>query len=281
MTTALDYFALLVCDDQGFPLIEAVSSLAQDEDPQLDLQALQVQLDQWSSRLARRLPADAAAVHKLRVLNRFFFEDLGFTGQVNDPADPHNWYLHHVMQKRSGSAVVLALIYMELAAQNGLRVHGVAFPGQFLLKLTTSQGEVVMDPLNGQSLSREDLSELCQPWRDRWLSKGAPEVPLGYLLQAASPREILVYLLRQLKDHLVLDDDLTRLVPLLNRLVLVLPEAWAERRDRGLALVEGGHYLQAIEDLELYLTQMPGAEDSQAIAHLVGELRDAENRRQP
>ena len=39
-------------------------------------------------RLKARLPADAGQVHKLRLLNRYFFQELGFSGNANDYYDP-------------------------------------------------------------------------------------------------------------------------------------------------------------------------------------------------
>ena len=60
--SALDYFATLVGSDQQFPLMEAAISVAQDEYPQLDLQAVLSEVDQLQSRLHRRWRGDQAGV---------------------------------------------------------------------------------------------------------------------------------------------------------------------------------------------------------------------------
>ena len=70
--------------DEHFPLLEAAASLAQDEYPDLDVQQVLGDVDQLLARLKRRLPADAAPLHRLRSLNQFFFHDLSFGGNVND-----------------------------------------------------------------------------------------------------------------------------------------------------------------------------------------------------
>lgn len=62
--TALEYFASLVQSDEQFPLLEAAASLAQDEYPELDIQEVLDHVDQLSSRLKKRLPADAGALQK-------------------------------------------------------------------------------------------------------------------------------------------------------------------------------------------------------------------------
>jgi regulator of sirC expression with transglutaminase-like and TPR domain len=61
----------------------------------------------------------------------------------------------------------------------------------------------------------------------------------------------------------------------MERLVVLLPDDWDERRDRGLARAELGDADGAVEDLLVYLAQCPGADDARAIDARVAELRDA------
>jgi regulator of sirC expression with transglutaminase-like and TPR domain len=71
--TALEYFASLVADDASLSLVEAAVSIAQDDFPGLDTQAVLAEIDALAVRLKRRFPADAVPVQRLRWLNRFFF----------------------------------------------------------------------------------------------------------------------------------------------------------------------------------------------------------------
>src|SRR6476646_4156582 len=97
MIKSLDYFAALVQQDESIPLFEAALSIAQDVVPGLDLTASQVELDTLAARLQRRLPSDASHVQKLRLLNHFFYQELGFAGNLNNFYDPGNSYLHCVL----------------------------------------------------------------------------------------------------------------------------------------------------------------------------------------
>src|SRR5690606_4595347 len=117
-----------------------------------------------AARLKQRLPDDASHLQRLRMLNHYFYNELGFSGNVNDYYNPDNSYLHRVMHSRRGIPISLAVIYMELAQQIGLHVQGISFPGHFLMKLTIPAGQVVLDPFNGTSLSREELEERVQPY---------------------------------------------------------------------------------------------------------------------
>ena len=163
MIKPLDYFAALVQQDDAIPLFEAALSIAQDEDPALDLTACMVELDKLAIQLKRRLPSDVGQIPKLRLLNQFFYQELGFAGNVNDYYDPNNSYLHKVLLSRRGIPISLAVIYMELAQQVGLNVRGISFPGHFLMKLSVKNGDIVLDPFNGASLSREELEERLEP----------------------------------------------------------------------------------------------------------------------
>jgi regulator of sirC expression with transglutaminase-like and TPR domain len=59
--------------------------------------------------------------------------------------------------------------------------------------------------------------------------------------------------------------------------VILLPEAWAEYRDRGLAHAEQGNTGEAVRDLEIYLVHAQDALDIDAIADRVADLRRAKN----
>ncbi|MBX3645995.1 MAG: transglutaminase family protein [Rubrivivax sp.] len=263
--TALQYFASLVAEDPGFALLEAAISVAQDYYPGLDPQGVLAQVDALGERLKRRVPADAVALQKLRFLNRYFFQDLGFAGNVNNYYDPRNSYLHEVLAMRRGIPITLALLYIELATHIGLSARGVSFPGHFLVKLRTGKGEVVIDPLTGQSLSRSDLEERLTPYRRARGLTGDFEIPLGLFLQAAAPREVIARLLRNLKEIHRSADDAPRLLAVCERLVVLLPQAWDERRDRGLARAALGMDDAAAADLAAYLEHQPDAEDAPAL----------------
>jgi regulator of sirC expression with transglutaminase-like and TPR domain len=221
--SALDYFASLVADDASLSVVEAAAAIAQDEFPDLDTQSVLAEIDTLAVRLKQRIPADAVPLQRLRWLNRFFFQELGFAGNVNNYYDPANSYLHRVLNTRRGIPITLAVLYIELATQIGLTARGVSFPGHFLVKLKMPQGEVVIDPFTGQSLSREELDELLLPYkRNRGLT-GEFDAPLGLFLQAAQPRDVVARMLRNLKEIHRSAEDWLRLLAVLHRLVVLLP----------------------------------------------------------
>jgi regulator of sirC expression with transglutaminase-like and TPR domain len=273
---SLEYFATLVQEDDSIPLFEAALSIAQDVEPQLDLAATQAEVDALAARLQRRLAADASHVQKLRLLNHFFYRELGFAGNVNDYYDPDNSYLHRVISTRRGIPISLAVLYMEIAQQIGLNVKGVSFPGHFLMKLSLQSGDIVLDPFNGVSLSREELEERLEPYFEQQSYPGA--IPLAYYLHAAHPREILVRMLRNLKALFVEHKRWQRLLGVQQRLVILLPDEIAEKRDRGLAFANLECPTAALDDIEAYLAERPYASDSDSLRKKLPELREASRR---
>ena len=228
--TALEYFASLVQSDAHFPLLEAAASLAQDEYPELDIQEVLDQVDQLAGRLKQRLPADAGALHKLRLLNKFFFEEYGFAGNLNNYYDPDNSYLHVMLRTRRGIPISLAVLWLELALSLGLHAQGVGFPGHFLVKVRLPfphEGQVVIDPFSGESLSKEDLSERLAPLHTESglvLDGAVSDELLKHYLRAATPREIVARMLRNLEEVYTSHQDPERLAMVRQRLAVLLPQ---------------------------------------------------------
>jgi len=231
--TALGYFAALVQSDAHFPLLEAAASLAQDEYPTLDIEEVVLeQVDLLLKRLRQRLPADAAALHKLRLLNQFFFDELGFGGNRNNYYACENSFLSEVLRTRLGIPISLAVLWLELAQGIGLDAKGVGFPGHFLVKVRLPyphEGHVVIDPFDGQSLSKEELIERITPLHTQsgLLREGqsVSDDLLAHYLRAATPREILARMLRNLEQLYLSEADAERLQQVRQRLAVLLPNA--------------------------------------------------------
>ena len=186
----LDYFALLIRDDDSIPLLEAAASLALDECPGLDLQQTLSAVDALSESLSHRCRGVSTEVQRLERALQFFYETAGFGGNTDDYYDPANSYLHRVIETRRGIPITLAVLFAELARGIGLEVEGVGFPGHFLVRVDLHAGMVVIDPFTGTSLDREELDRRCAPYG----------LSAQRLLQPASSRQILIRMLNNLHE---------------------------------------------------------------------------------
>ena len=271
----LEYFATLVQSDDNFPLLEAAVSIGHIQAPEMDVQGVLSEVDGWLVRLHRRVASDAAPLARLMALNQFFYKDLGFGGNLNDYYATGNSYIHSLVESRRGIPISMAVVWLELAQGIGLTATGVSFPGHFLIKISLPMGQAVIDPLSGQSFSGEKLSEMLEPYR---LTQDF-EVPLGLYLQAAPARDVLARMLRNLKEIFKSQKQWTHWLEVQERLIVLMPEAWTEYRDRGLAHAALGNHSQALADLEHYLAHVQDVVDVDAIARQVEMLRNELGRR--
>ena len=272
MITPLDYFSALVRQDDSIPLFEAAVALAQDTDPQLDVGAVQAELDTLTERVRKRIPVDAGPVQKVQLLNQYFYRELGFGSNLNNYYDPDNSYLHRVLKTRRGIPISLAMLYVDMAQQIGLDVKGISFPGHFLMKLSIPSGDIILDPINGASLSREELEDRLEPYVEQIRRSGKP---LAQYLDAAPAREILVRMLRNLKSLYLDQTRWQQLLDVQQRLLILLPGDMTERRDRGLAFSHLDCPQAALEDFQAYLAQRPTAADAQDIRDKLPMLKQA------
>jgi len=278
---SLEYFSTLVSTgepEEGIPLTEAAMALAQDVYPALDLAEIQSTIDRLAATLRARIARDASAQQRLRALNNYFFTELGFSGNRNDYYDPDNSYLNRVLERRRGIPISLAVIYMEIGQQIGLALRGVSFPGHFLVKLKVRDGDIFLDPYTGQSLSREELEERLSQFFDQRGMDVPTDLAMIPSIEEASPRDILIRMLRNLKNIYHDRKEFERLLEVQQRLVVLLPEAASERRDRGLIFAQLECPRAAVEDLSYYLLAKPEAPEAEEIRHTSSVRRDATGR---
>ena len=144
------------------------------------------------------------------------------------------------------------------------------------MKLSVQSGDIILDPFNGNSLSREELEERLEPFVAPH-SNGI-ELVLDPYLQPAPKRDILVRMLRNLKTVFLEQHLWQRVLAVQERLVILLPDDIIERRDRGLAYTRLDCPQAALQDLEMYLAHRPYAADAETLRRRLLALRDAVKR---
>jgi regulator of sirC expression with transglutaminase-like and TPR domain len=211
---ALDYFRMLVDDAASIPLLEAAASLALDAYPTLDLQSSLAEFDRMARRLGDECRHESTQAGRLKRALRFFYVTQRFAGNAHAYYDPDNSYLHRVIETRRGIPITLAVLFAELAGHVGLEVDGIAFPGHFLLRVNLHEGMVVVDPFTGRSLDREELERRAAPHG----------VAAERLLHPASPRQILIRMLNNLRSIHASQGEADRLEKVLARLRILQAE---------------------------------------------------------
>ena len=256
--------------DTNIDVAEAALLIALDEYPALNVAAYRARIDDMAVTLKRRLRADISTGDSILALNRYLFEELGFSGNGADFYDPRNSYLNDVLDRRLGIPITLSLVYIEIGRRCGLALHGVSFPAHFLVKCVVRDGAIVLDPYGkGACLGMEELQQ-----RLHAVSPGAaPQADaVKSLLATAGPRDILIRILRNLKGiHLNKPDPLKALA-VANRILDLAPDAAAEHADRGQIYLELECFRAALADFEESLRLAPKADGADAIRSRIAEI---------
>ncbi len=265
MSHSLEPFAqLLGGDDSRIDLARACLMIAQDAYPGLDVDRYLGEIERMAIRLRARMPQANAAEERVVALNQFLFDDLGYWGNTDDYYDPRNSYLNEVIDRKTGTPISLSILYMELGRRIGLPLEGVSFPGHFLVRLRLRGGTLVLDPFAGGTPQSE--AELRERLR-RVIPEGAAggvavgELPLEQFLEPASNRQILARVLRNLKGIYREKDKPERMLEVLNRMLVVAPDASSELRDRGYVYRRLECWRPALKDLSNYVEREPEAPD--------------------
>jgi len=238
--------------------------IAQDAYPGLDVDRYLGEIERMAIRLRTRMPQSNAAEEKVVALNQFLFDDLGYWGNTDDYYDPRNSYLNEVIDRKTGTPISLSILYMELGRRIGLPLEGVSFPGHFLVRLRLRGGMLMLDPFaGGAPQSENELRERLQRVIPEGVAGGVAvaDLPLEQFLEPASNRQILTRVLRNLKGIYREKDRPERMLEVLNRMLVVAPDASSELRDRGYVYQRLECWRPALKDLRDYVEREPEAPD--------------------
>jgi len=246
--------------EEKIELGRAALTIALTDYPNLDVLNYLARIDRLAAEVARRLDSEADIYRSLAALNYVLFKQYGFNGNRADYFDPRNSFLNEVIERKTGIPITLSVLYMEVAKRVGLTLDGVGFPGHFLVKCVGDGEEIVIDSFNsGEIKSREDIDKMLAD-----LYGGKVSFHNDFLAPSTK-KNILKRMLANLKAIYINRNDLTKSLPVLDRLLILDPDSAEDARDRGVVYLRLECYAQAREDLETYLRLRPDAEDAMLV----------------
>ncbi|MHB1168210.1 MAG: SirB1 family protein [Longimicrobiales bacterium] len=265
------FAAVVAQQEDDIDLALAALLVAAEEYPQLLPEPYLRRLDLLAERVRDRLDEETAPLVILQELSRVLFEEEGFRGNAEAYYDPRNSFLNDVLDRRVGVPLTLSLLYLEVGWRLGLPLHGVNFPGHFLVRYDGEALKLLIDPFQKGEIRFEDEA---QELLDR-VYGGTVSLQPSYL-RPAGRKDILVRLLSNLKGIYLNTRDDRRALAATERILLVRPDAAEEVRDRGMLLARLGFADDALQELRDYLTRAPGADDAERVRLLIRELGGSE-----
>jgi len=193
------------CDE--IDLAQMALLIAVAEYPDLDVKEELRALDSLAAGASRSLGQETDPLARANALSEYLFDEVGFSGNREDYYDPRNSFLNEVLSRRLGIPITLSLVYIEVGKRLGMHLVGVGMPGHFLVRFSSGQEDLVIDPFHGGILLSEkecvqrlqDIAGVAVPWDRSYL---AP----------VSNRELIERILRNLRGIYVRRRDPPRVL---------------------------------------------------------------------
>ena len=250
--------------DEAIDLADAALLLGALDLPSAPLERYRTHVSRLSADVAALAHADEAPERRRCHLNAVLFEAHRYEGDSESYDAPENANLLHVIDRRAGLPVSLAILYIHTARAQGWTVDGLAFPGHFLVRMDEGDRRVIVDPFHrGQTLEAGHLRGLLKQFQ----GADAELEPAHYA--PVGNRAILLRLQNNIKSRALQAGDGARAASILERMLLIAPKAGGLWHELGLLRARRGAIKGAVEALERGLAcPLPDAARSRAEAAL-------------
>lgn len=252
--------------DGRINLAAAALYIAQEEYWDMEPRRYLEALDDMAAAVRSRLPARRYPLKVIQTINDYLFRDLQFTGNTRDYYHPDNSYLNCVIDRHIGIPISLSLVYLEIAHRLRFPMVGVGMPGHFLVRPVIEEMEVFVDPFHqGEVLFLDDCKQRFQLLFPQ--AKWQPE-----FLSGVMPKPFLARMLMNLKAIYIQQEADAEAVSVLDKLLILTPEAAGQMRDRGLLHHRMENYELARHDLKGYLRSHPSPPDGKTIQKILESI---------
>ncbi|NVB37322.1 hypothetical protein G6O69_05730 [Pseudenhygromyxa sp. WMMC2535] len=220
----LEHFATIVGPaDAIVPLFDAAmlySSALQDGDVWAEVKAARHELEEAALDNCRGRGGPVEVTESVLA----FMHRHHFVGNVEDYEDPRNSLMDRVLERRLGLPISLSVLAMHLCERCGVELHGVSFPGHFLVGLELeSDAPKVWDPFRGgRRLDLEDLAELFSSVVGQTVE--AESARLRSTLVPCPSRMVLTRMLENLRRHYARAGERERVADTLELLAVLHPD---------------------------------------------------------
>jgi regulator of sirC expression with transglutaminase-like and TPR domain len=242
-------------------------SLLQSDEP-IDLVPYRQHVAQMSAAVADLVHRRGATPEALaEVIARSF----AYRGDTETYDDLQNADLVRVVERRRGLPVALAILYLQVARDQGWDAEGLNFPGHFLIRVAIDGARHVVDPFNdGLVRDAADLRELTR----KVLGPNAQPNPSYY--DPVADRQVLLRLENNVRLRLVQREDWAGAMRVVDRMLAIAPDQPVLQYEAGQINVRLDKRRAAIASFERFLLLDDGTADPETRQHatdLLQELR--------
>lgn len=239
-------------------------------EPETDIANLIRRLQFLCYELRSQLSEKETPENKLKILNEFFFSVKNFSSLASHEYDEipyQSLLLEKALLQRTGSPLIITLIYNHLAQHIGLPLYFIDLEPKCFLKYIGETSTIYIDlSRGGKFLTAEELLEnMRRRLKDHKIS-------ISQICETLTPLQFLVSYLASLKTYLTRHSKLEQLLIIQNSLLDLLPQNLHLLGERALIFYKLNLHKNAILDLKRYFSFQHRERAPQELVRLYDEL---------
>lgn len=121
-------------------LLTGVLLIAKYQYPDLDEDKIKKQLEQIKQDVWLELNDNLTALEKVKVINHILFDIHNFSGNTTNYHAPQNSYINNVLESKKGNPLSLSILYIIVAQDLKIPIHGINLPEHFVLGYNDQYG---------------------------------------------------------------------------------------------------------------------------------------------
>lgn len=249
-------------------LIDGALALAKRSLPDVDVAPYRSHIDDLTSMTARALGRRDHVIGRRDALHAALVAANGYRGDTEDYDNLDNANLLRVIDRRRGIPVALGILYITVGRALGWHIHGLGFPGHFLIQIDHAGERRILDPFdNLRCLTAPDLRDLLK-------RVAGPDAELqGEHYAPVADRDLLLRLEANRKLRLMAQGRVHGALDVLAGMLMMAPDAADLWRESGVLNVQAGNFSAAVTALENALRLGPDVATRQAAADLLDQIR--------
>jgi regulator of sirC expression with transglutaminase-like and TPR domain len=262
------FFSFANRDNNETQLAIGALLIAQSEYRELNIENYLHQLDEMADVVRERIQETTLPEQHIAELNRYLFQEKGFTGNTDNYYALGNNFLNFVLDKKTGIPITLGVVYIEVGRRAGLPLVGVNFPGHFLVRYQREHIDILLDVFeNGSFMCEASLEAKLQE------TLGDSASLESNMLTEATDKEILARILRNLTRAYTLLENYDKALTAAERITWLLPNAAADYRLLGYLHYKNHAYSEGISAFEAYLQLADAPPDTTAVERNIQHLQ--------
>ena len=262
------FFSFANLDTKEVQLARGALLIAQSEYGELNIEDYLYQLDEMADAVRERIQETTLPEQHIAALNRYLFEEKGFTGNTDNYYALGNNFLNFVLDKKTGIPITLGVVYIEVGRRAGLPLVGVNFPGHFLVRYQREHIDILLDVFeNGSFMCEDSLQAKLQE------TLGDSASLESNMLTEATDKEILARILRNLIRAYTLLENYDKALTAAERITWLLPNTAADYRLLGYLHYKNHAYSEGIVAFETYLRLAKTPPDATAVERNIQHLQ--------